>query len=190
MNIERPGSPSATIVAPASKRRSTSIETRRSRLASERPPKKGVASKNAFRSGELTAIGPIYSRSRQRQVRKPSFAAARLPVSSRDRQKRGGHACVTRQFWVPRWSQPQRFSRCRRKPVSVISSPPKRSASGRRPRATPGFRSAAPRGRRIISITAPGMPGSRPRFIAAAPTGRIIDTAAYRAVPRTYLCSE
>ena len=59
MNIERPGSPSATIVAPASKRRSTSIETRRSRLASDRPPKNGVASKNAFRSGELTAIGAI-----------------------------------------------------------------------------------------------------------------------------------
>src|ERR1700756_5304690 len=39
-----------------SKRRSTSIETKRSRLASERPPKKGVATKNAFRSGELTAI--------------------------------------------------------------------------------------------------------------------------------------
>src|ERR1700688_4403980 len=56
MNIERPGSPSATTVAPTSKRRSTSIETKRSRLASERPPKKGVASKNAFRSGELTAI--------------------------------------------------------------------------------------------------------------------------------------
>src|SRR5712675_37855 len=56
MKIERPGSPSATIVAPTSKRRSTSIETKRSRLASERPPKKGVASKNAFRSGELTAI--------------------------------------------------------------------------------------------------------------------------------------
>src|SRR5260370_39171947 len=69
MNIERPGSPSATIVAPASKRRSTSIEARRSRLASERPPKNGVARKNAFRSGELTAIDPIYSRSPQRQVR-------------------------------------------------------------------------------------------------------------------------
>src|SRR3954453_7624067 len=61
MNIERPGSPSATIVAPASKRRSTSMEARRSRLASERPPKKGVATKNAFRSGELTAISQIYS---------------------------------------------------------------------------------------------------------------------------------
>src|SRR5258705_12200166 len=56
MNIERPGSPSATTVAPTSKRRSTSIETRRSRLASESPPKKGVATKNAFRSGELTVI--------------------------------------------------------------------------------------------------------------------------------------
>src|SRR6516164_1243752 len=64
MNIERPASPSATMVAPTSTRRSTSIETKRSRLASERPPKKGVATKNAFRSGELTAIGPIYSRSR------------------------------------------------------------------------------------------------------------------------------
>src|SRR6266576_4449584 len=64
MNIERPGSPSATTVAPTSKRRSTSIEIRRSRLASERPPKKGVATKNAFRSGELTAISRIYSRSR------------------------------------------------------------------------------------------------------------------------------
>src|SRR5437762_7996859 len=69
MNIERPGSPSVTILAPASKRRSTSIETRRSRLASERPPKKGVASKNAFRSSELTAIDPIYPCSRKRQVR-------------------------------------------------------------------------------------------------------------------------
>src|SRR5437764_9407919 len=68
MNIERPGSPSATTVDPASKRRSTSIETKRSRLASERPPKNGVASRNAFRSGELTAIGAIYSRSRRRQA--------------------------------------------------------------------------------------------------------------------------
>src|SRR3990170_3465164 len=68
MNMERPCSPSATMVAPTSKRRSTSIETRRSRPASERPPKKGVASKNAFRSGELTAIGVIYSRSRRRQA--------------------------------------------------------------------------------------------------------------------------
>src|ERR1700682_1050231 len=68
MNIERPGSPSATTVAPTSKRRSTSIETRRSRLASERPPKKGVASKNAFRSGKLTAIDLIYSRSQRRQA--------------------------------------------------------------------------------------------------------------------------
>jgi hypothetical protein len=68
MNIERPGSPSATTVAPTSKRRSTSIETKRSRLASERPPKKGVAIKNAFRSGELIAIDLIYSRSRRRQA--------------------------------------------------------------------------------------------------------------------------
>src|SRR5271169_5121916 len=68
MNIERPGSPSATMVAAASKRRSTSIETRRSRLVSERPPKKGVASKNAFRSGALIAIDPIYSRSQRRQA--------------------------------------------------------------------------------------------------------------------------
>src|SRR5216684_1951962 len=68
MNIERPGSPSATTVAPTSKRRSTSIETKRSRLASERPPKKGVAIKNAFRSGELIAIDLIYSRSQRRQA--------------------------------------------------------------------------------------------------------------------------
>src|SRR5882672_1798831 len=68
MNIERPGSPSATTVAPTSKRRSTSIETRRSRLAPERPPKKGVATKNAFRSGELTAIDLIYSHSQRRQA--------------------------------------------------------------------------------------------------------------------------
>src|SRR6516165_9351829 len=61
MYIELPGSPSSTTVAPTSKRRSTSIEIRRSRLASERPPKKGVATKNAFRSGELTAISQIYS---------------------------------------------------------------------------------------------------------------------------------
>src|SRR3954468_11895404 len=67
MNIERPGSPSAKIVAPASKLRSDSIETKRSRLASERPPKKGVASKNAFRSGELTGIYPIYPQPPQRQ---------------------------------------------------------------------------------------------------------------------------
>src|SRR5262245_45453327 len=58
MYIERPGSPSATTVAPGSKRRSTSIEIRRSRLASERPPKKAVAARNAFTSGELTAIDP------------------------------------------------------------------------------------------------------------------------------------
>src|ERR1035441_2991718 len=68
MNIERPGSPSATTVAPTSKRRSTSIETKRSRLASERPPKKGVAIKNAFRSWELIAIDLIYSRSQRRQA--------------------------------------------------------------------------------------------------------------------------
>src|SRR5262249_29517831 len=52
------------MLAPTSKRRSTSIEIRRSRLASERPPKKGVATRNAFRSGELAIIGPIYCRSR------------------------------------------------------------------------------------------------------------------------------
>src|SRR5580692_10104691 len=69
MNIERPGSPSATTVAPTSKRRSTSIETSRSRLASERPPKKGVASRNAFRSGETTVIDQIYSRRFWRQAR-------------------------------------------------------------------------------------------------------------------------
>src|SRR2546430_7640267 len=82
MNIERPGSPSATTVAPASTRRSTSIETRRSRLASERPPKKGVASKNAFRSGELTVIGLIYSRSRRRQAgqRDVSFPSVLLAI--------------------------------------------------------------------------------------------------------------
>src|SRR6266851_5527143 len=68
MNIERPGSPSATTLAPTSKRRSASIETRRSRLASERPPKKGVARRNAFRSGELTAIDLIYARSQRRQA--------------------------------------------------------------------------------------------------------------------------
>src|SRR5438874_11975560 len=68
MNIERPGSPSATTVAPTSKRRSTSIENKRSRLAPERPPKKGVARRNAFRSGELTAIDLIYSRSQRRQA--------------------------------------------------------------------------------------------------------------------------
>src|SRR3954451_13397610 len=87
MNIERPGSPSATMVAPASKRRSTSMDTRRSRLASDRPPKKGVASKNAFRSGELSAIGAIYSRSRKRQVGKglsrPREAAGRTPSGLR-----------------------------------------------------------------------------------------------------------
>src|SRR4051812_11561687 len=64
MNIERPSSPSATMVAPASKTRSTSIDIRTSRLASGRPPKKGVATRNVFRSGELTAIGRIYSRAR------------------------------------------------------------------------------------------------------------------------------
>src|SRR5580704_18095014 len=37
-------------------------------LASERPPKKGVASRNAFSSGELAAIAEIYSRCRQRQA--------------------------------------------------------------------------------------------------------------------------
>src|SRR6476660_10063113 len=67
MNIGRPGSPSATTVAPMSKQRSSSMETMRSRLASERPPKKGVASKNAFRSGELTGIYPIYPQLRLRQ---------------------------------------------------------------------------------------------------------------------------
>src|SRR4051812_16164220 len=60
-NIERPGSPSATTVAPASKRRSTSMETSSSRLPSGRPPKKGVATRNAFRSGELTAIAQYTS---------------------------------------------------------------------------------------------------------------------------------
>jgi hypothetical protein len=51
------------MLAPRPKRRSTSIEIRRSRLASERPPKKGVATKNAFSSGELIVISLIYSRS-------------------------------------------------------------------------------------------------------------------------------
>src|SRR5947208_10496497 len=93
MNIERPGSPSATTVAPTSKRRSTSIETKRSRLASERPPKKGVASKNAFRSGELTAIALIYSRSQRRQAGQArrdvstinSCAGVGLPIERADR---------------------------------------------------------------------------------------------------------
>src|ERR1700730_1459167 len=81
MNIERPCSPSATIVAPSSKRRSTSIETRRSRLASAMPPKKGVAINNAFRSGEPTAIELIYSRSRRRQAgRGLSPREAKQPV--------------------------------------------------------------------------------------------------------------
>src|SRR5688500_5421910 len=65
MYIERPGSPSATTVAPASKRRSTSIEIRRSRLASERPPKKGVATRKVFRSGELITISRVYASSRR-----------------------------------------------------------------------------------------------------------------------------
>jgi hypothetical protein len=68
MNIDRPDSPSATTVAPTSIRRSTSIETKRSRPASERPPKKGVARKNAFRSYELTAIKLIYYRFQWRQA--------------------------------------------------------------------------------------------------------------------------
>src|ERR1700749_2599142 len=80
MYIERPGSPSATTVAPASKRRSTSIETRISRLASERPPKKGVASRNAFRSGELTVIPEIYSRPQALQNER---ARAGLPLGLR-----------------------------------------------------------------------------------------------------------
>src|ERR1700744_1372356 len=66
--MERPGSPSATTVAPASKRRSTSMEIRRSRLGPGRPPKKGVSSRNAFRSGELTAIELIYAGGRPRQA--------------------------------------------------------------------------------------------------------------------------
>src|SRR3979411_1022301 len=91
MNIERPGSPSATTVAPTSKRRSTSIETKRSRLASERPPKKGVASKNAFRSGELTAIQPIYSGSRRRQAGQ-TLAVKLQPVDDLvDRLALGAH---------------------------------------------------------------------------------------------------
>src|SRR5215468_11049266 len=80
MNIERPGSPSATTVAPASKRRSTSIEIRRSRLASERPPKKGVATRNAFRSGELTTIDPIYHRLRLNAQRAAVGEQGRLPA--------------------------------------------------------------------------------------------------------------
>src|SRR6476660_5701161 len=91
MNIERPGSPSATTVAPTSKRRSTSIGTKRSRLASERPPKKGVASKNAFRSGELTAIDLMYSRSQRRQAGQARRDVSRLrggvglPIEQADR---------------------------------------------------------------------------------------------------------
>src|ERR1700730_12802861 len=81
MNIERPGSPSATTVAPTSKRRSTSIETKRSRLASESPPKKGVASKNAFRSGELTAIDLIYARSQRRQAGRARRDASTIIVA-------------------------------------------------------------------------------------------------------------
>src|SRR5580700_5193169 len=81
MNKERPGSPSVTTVAPASKWRSTSIETRRSRLASGRPPKKGVASKNAFRSGELTAIGAIYSRRLRRQAGEGGALQSQHPSS-------------------------------------------------------------------------------------------------------------
>src|SRR5882672_6470454 len=90
MNMERPGSPSATTVAPTSKRRSTSIETRRSRLASERPPKKGVASKNAFRSGELTAIDLIYSRSQRRQAGQARRAGSIRPTGYSHR--RSNHA--------------------------------------------------------------------------------------------------
>src|ERR1700676_5613223 len=89
MNIERPGSPSATTVAPTSKRRSTSIETRRSRLASERPPKKGVATRNAFKSGELTAIGLIYARSRH--LTAPCRLRLRIAVWT-------GVTCDTRPF--------------------------------------------------------------------------------------------
>jgi hypothetical protein len=54
------------------KRRSTCIETKRSQLASERPPKNGVASKNAFRSGELIAIDKIYSRDQRWQAAETS----------------------------------------------------------------------------------------------------------------------
>src|SRR5437016_7175906 len=80
MNIERPGSPSATTVTPASTRRSTSIETRRSRLASETPPKNGVASKNAFRSGEPTAMELLYPRSLRRQAGPSRRDISRLMV--------------------------------------------------------------------------------------------------------------
>ena len=47
-----------------------------------------MASKNAFRSGELTAIGPIYSRSRQRQVRN-LLSRTRLALSFTDRSSDG-----------------------------------------------------------------------------------------------------
>jgi hypothetical protein len=92
MNMERPGSPSAMTVAPTSKRRSTSIETKRSRLAPERPPKKGVASKNAFRSGELTAIDLIYSRSQRRQADQADGKARYNPLLYRDLPHGGGSA--------------------------------------------------------------------------------------------------
>src|ERR1700722_585614 len=69
MNIERPGSPSATTVAPVSKRTSTSIEIKRSRPVPERPPKNGVASKNVFSSGELAVMEIIYARRLWRQAR-------------------------------------------------------------------------------------------------------------------------
>src|SRR5262249_60593973 len=65
----------ATTVAPTSKRCSTSIAIRRSRLASGSPPKNGVATRNALRSGELTAISLIYSRPRSLTAPTPSRTA-------------------------------------------------------------------------------------------------------------------
>ena len=79
MYIDRPGSPSATMLSPRSKRRSSSIEIRRSKLASETPPNKGVATKNAFSSGELTIITSIYSCSRNLS----GLMAAALPYRKR-----------------------------------------------------------------------------------------------------------
>jgi hypothetical protein len=35
------------------------MEIKRSRLASDSPPKNGVATRNAFKSGELTAIRQV-----------------------------------------------------------------------------------------------------------------------------------
>src|SRR5258708_5941169 len=115
MNIERPGSPSATTVAPTSKRRSASIETKRSRLASERPPKKGVASKNAFRSGELTAIDlnilPL-----------PAAASGPSPTGRiYDKYLRGAGLQIEQADWPDHWID--RFGECFLAPFSTIGDP-------------------------------------------------------------------